>query len=43
MIQTNPECAAGKHRNCNGVGWDVDADRPADCPCSCHELAASRS
>lgn len=28
-----PECAAGKHRNCDGGSWDTVADGPAACPC----------
>ncbi len=30
-----PECAAGKHGNCDGTTWDADleVDGPADCPC----------
>lgn len=35
-IKTNPECAQGKHDNCDGTGWDIDLDRTAQCPCSCH-------
>lgn len=33
----NPECAEGKHRNCDGSGWDLVADVPCDCPCRCHD------
>ena len=33
----NPECAQGKHRNCDGTSWDVDADQSAECPCRCHD------
>lgn len=28
-----PECAAGKHRNCDGSTWDPDLDLPVPCPC----------
>ena len=28
-----PECHAGKHRNCDGTAWDVDADEPTTCGC----------
>lgn len=36
MATLNPECQQGKHRNCNGCGWDEDIDEVADCPCLCH-------
>lgn len=36
VITPNPECRDGKHRNCNGEGWDMWTDEPADCPCECH-------
>lgn len=32
----NPECRDGKHRNCDGHGWDIDADTAVRCPCHCH-------
>lgn len=32
----NPECRDGKHRNCDGTGWDTTADEPVPCPCECH-------
>lgn len=32
----NPECAAGKCSNCDGRGWDEEADEPVDCPHYCH-------
>lgn len=35
-IQINPECAAGKHSNCSGTGWDLHQDEPTGCPCHCH-------
>jgi hypothetical protein len=28
-----PECAAGKHGNCDGIAWDFVADEPTACPC----------
>ena len=28
-----PECAAGKHPNCDGTAWDHDTDRAALCCC----------
>jgi hypothetical protein len=28
-----PECAADKHRNCDGMAWDFVADEGAYCPC----------
>lgn len=34
----NPDCAAGKHRACQGDGWDFLRDEPAPCSCECHEL-----
>lgn len=36
----NPECAAGKHGNCNGSSWDVALDAPVKCPCRCHGALA---
>ncbi|QGZ16921.1 hypothetical protein SEA_LITTLETOKYO_29 [Arthrobacter phage LittleTokyo] len=35
-VLLNPECRDGKHRNCNGEGWDTWADDATDCPCECH-------
>ena len=29
-----PECAAGKHPNCNGVAWDMDKDTEVECSCA---------
>jgi hypothetical protein len=29
-----PDCHAGKHRNCDGVTWDNEADDFAQCPCT---------
>ena len=28
-----PECAAGKHRNCDGTTWDRATDALTTCPC----------
>lgn len=28
-----PECAAGKHVNCQGEAWDQEADEPTLCTC----------
>ena len=28
-----PECAAGKHANCDTTTWDFVADAPTTCPC----------
>lgn len=28
-----PECRDGKHRNCDGDAWDVQADELANCEC----------
>lgn len=39
LILRDPDCVVGKHQNCNGQGWDVTNDQPADCPCECHEEA----
>lgn len=36
----NPECRAGKHRNCDGKGWRDDLDDIGPCRCSCHEKAS---
>lgn len=30
-----PECAAGKHDNCDGTAWDTHQDEPTDCSCPC--------
>lgn len=32
----NPDCRDGKHRACDGTGWDHENDEPAPCPCECH-------
>lgn len=32
----NPECREGKHRNCWGEAWDLEADDVTDCSCDCH-------
>ncbi|PPF64552.1 hypothetical protein C5E11_03955 [Clavibacter michiganensis] len=32
----DPDCAAGKHTNCDGTGWDENTEALADCPCPCH-------
>lgn len=29
-----PECAQGKHDNCDGTTWDPVADAPTACPCA---------
>lgn len=36
----NPECRDGKHGNCDGHGWDMDADTAVRCPCTCHRCPA---
>jgi hypothetical protein len=28
-----PECAAGKHANCDGTTWDTATDALTSCPC----------
>lgn len=28
-----PECAQGKHDNCDGQAWDFENDEPAACGC----------
>lgn len=28
-----PECAQGKHRNCDGTAWDDQADERTTCAC----------
>lgn len=30
-----PECAAGKHENCDGSAWDTHQDEPTTCSCPC--------
>jgi hypothetical protein len=37
----DPDCAAGKHTNCDGTGWDENTEALADCPCPCHAPAES--
>lgn len=39
-----PECAQGKHVNCDGSTWDPDNDAPAVCACAIggHETDRSR-
>lgn len=32
-----PECAVGKHGNCDDMSWDPDIDAPAVCPCFVRE------
>lgn len=39
-VLINSDCSEGKHRACDGRGWDVDADQHAPCPCSCHGAVA---
>jgi len=34
LVNPCPECAAGKHGNCDGRSWDLIADQPAPCPCA---------
>lgn len=29
-----PECATGKHGNCDGTAWDNKSDRRCDCACA---------
>lgn len=29
-----PECDQGKHGNCDGTAWDVEADDRIECPCA---------
>lgn len=38
----NPDCRDGKHKACNGDGWDFETDEPAPCPCSCHVYLGGR-
>lgn len=28
-----PECAAGKHPNCDSAAWNFTTDMPCACPC----------
>ena len=35
-VLLNPDCRDGKHRSCNGAGWDLTNDIGTDCPCNCH-------
>lgn len=35
--QLSPDCRVGKCRACAGDSWDVEHDRGAACPCSCHD------
>jgi hypothetical protein len=40
--QVCPECIQGKHTNCDGTTWDVDADAPTDCLCAVHDHDAAK-
>lgn len=33
-VEPCPECRQGKHPNCDGTTWDLQADGPAACPCA---------
>jgi len=35
-----PECATGKHINCDGTAWDGDTDQPTTCGCT-HPLTVA--
>lgn len=35
-----PECAQGKHRNCNGEAWDDVKDEVTTCDCDERECAS---
>jgi hypothetical protein len=35
----NPECAAGKHDNCDGKAWRDDLNDIGSCRCGCHDQA----
>lgn len=39
LLPLNPECAQGKHQNCNEYTWDDSADQAGPCPCVCHQPA----
>jgi hypothetical protein len=39
-IAVNPDCAAGKHAICDGLGWDTVIDDLIDCPYACHDEGA---
>lgn len=32
-----PECAVGKHDNCNGLSWDNEKDSYTPCPCAVND------
>lgn len=34
-MSTCPECAQGKHVNCDGRAWDNDTDTITACLCPC--------
>lgn len=36
MSAINPECAQGKHDNCDGMAMDDASDDIVTCQCSCH-------
>lgn len=38
ITEINPECRSGKHTNCDGVGWDSEADTDTACRCACHQV-----
>jgi hypothetical protein len=35
-----PECAQGKHRNCDGTSWNEVLDSPDTCECELAECSA---
>ena len=39
-----PECACGKHANCDGTAWDDTTDAPTACECAdtAHAIRALR-
>lgn len=36
LTSTGPDCQAGKHRACDGRGFDLVADEVIRCGCGCH-------
>jgi hypothetical protein len=36
QVKICPECATGKHRNCDGTVWDFDKDELTECECAQH-------
>ena len=38
VMAVGPDCREGKHRACDGRGFDPVGDRIIRCSCDCHEV-----